>query len=253
MSAKPPSPFWWRATKRAARRAMRPWRRPPAASAWSAAPVSSIPDGPPRPAKLKPPSGLAWPAIQAVARRAARAGGPRPAAGRAGAAEAGGVERAAGAAVRAAAGGAQAEDGEGGRVDAAGERAVAALLGDHRMLEVPAADLRPAPGGVQDEEGAVELAEVVQLARVGADVGQRAGPPDVERVASGGGEAERGPARVELRGRLVRRGAPAAVVVLGVEQVPDGGVGRGGVGRLLRVRGGRRRRDGQRERGRGRG
>ena len=169
-------------------------RRPAAASAWTAAPVSSIPDGAPLPAKLKPPSPLAWPATQRAARRSTRS-------------------------LRRAAGRAQAEDRERGRVDPAGERAVLALLatttaGDEVAPADPPRLARPA---TQDQDRALELAEVVELARVRADVvdDARAAALDVARVAPGRREPERGPAGVELRRALLRRAAEAAVGVLG--------------------------------------
>ncbi len=150
---------------------------------------------------------------------------------------------------RRAARGAQREHGERGRVDAAGEGAVAALLGVQLAHEVAVAEPRRQPRGAQHQDRAVDLAEVAQVGQlvgVRPDVLGGARRAGVARVGPGRRQAERGPARVELRRRLAGRGTPAAVVVLGLQQPALGGARRGRV-RVPRL-GGRGRAGEQHER-----
>ena len=205
MSAKPPSEAWLRVTNLAARLAtwLRP--RPAAPSACSAAPVSSIPDGPPRPAKLKPPSSLAC---------AHDPGG-----------------RARGSPGRASAGRRRAGRGRRTRSCSRGP-ANEPLL---RCWEATSASRSRPPRCVPRPDAlrmsSVRVSSPRSLSSSRGRACTRARSARRRAGCAGGGEPERGPARVELRRRLPRRGAPAAVVVLGVEQVLHGRPRRCGVGR----------------------
>ena len=126
----------------------------------------------PWPAKLKPPSGLAWPRSSGRRCLTARSvGRGRPRAGRRSRTR---------------------SCSRGWRTSRWGGAWRAA-----RLHEVAVAELRRQARGAEEQDRAVDLAEVADVARVGADVGDEVVLRDVARVAAGGGEPEPGPAAVE--------------------------------------------------------
>ena len=149
--------------------------------------MSSIPLGPPRPAKLKPPSRFCW--------ADEPAGGAAHGRGRC--------------AVPA---GAEGEHGERGPVHLLAERPVGALPAPQRAHEVAAAEMPGIePGGAHDEDRPLQFAGVGQAGEAGADrIDRRApAPARVERVASGGGEAEREDGRRRAQNMAVAVGLGA--------------------------------------------
>ena len=131
----------------------------------------------------------------------------------------------------------QREDAEGRVAHEPGDRAVRAAAPLDCREQVPAAEApRVEPGAAQEQHGALDLADVREPARPPDEAHDRApsAPLDVERVAAGRSETEAGPARVERRRALARRGAEAAVGVLRPHQVALGPVGRRGRQRGLR-------------------